>query len=498
MPTQADLEQLGENLKSREWRLRNLYWIQNERGERVLFQPNWAQVRLLDDLRLRNVVLKVRQIGATTGFCVLWLDTILWNRNTRIGLIAHTKEDAKIIFRDKVKYPYESLPAEIRAYAKADKCDAGELLLNNGSGIRVGVSFRSGTVQILHVTELGYICQYNPQRALEIKTGAFQAVKDGMIVVEATARGRSGDFFNLCQEAQKRPEAPGALDWKFSFLPWFHEPTYAVDEQPFAEAGTESEYLNKVEVESGQKLSKAQRQWWCRKRRDLGDDVFAEFPSTPEEAFRQNTEGAYYGKRMLEAWQSGRVTTVPVDPSLLVETWWDLGMRDQNAIWFVQRNGYEIRLVDYYENSGEGLPHYAAYLDTWREKHKVRFGRHVGPHDLRVRDYGTGVSRLDAAAKLGITFDICPDIALIDGIEAVRSAIPRCVFDEEHCGQGIHALEHYRKEWDEALGVFKSQPLHDWAEHGASAFRMGIVGGSKVQLVPRRSAAREVKVVRWK
>ena len=311
----AALAVLGEKLLDRNWRLSNLYYVTDKSGQRVRFVPNWAQLRLFDSLAHRNVDLKVRQLGVTTGYCILWLDACLFNRNLRVGIVAHTKDDAMIIFRDKIQFAYDNLPPEIRAAIFARKRDAHELLLNNGSSIRVGVTFRSGTVQVLHVTEYGYICQRQPQRADEIKTGAFQAVPaDGIIVVESTAKGRAGHFYELCQGAQK------GNDWRFRFLPWYCEPTYALSPERAIEYKHETEYLDKLEGLIGQELTAAQRQWWCGKHRELGGDIFAEYPSTAEEAFKASTEGAYYGSQMLEAWQEKRVTAVPVDRALLVDT----------------------------------------------------------------------------------------------------------------------------------------------------------------------------------
>jgi len=229
--------------------------------------------------------------------------------------VAHTKDDAMIIFRDKIQFAYDNLPEQIRTAIFARKRDAHEILLNKGSSIRVGVTFRSGAVQVLHVTEYGYICQRQPQRADEIKTGAFQAVPaDGIVVVESTAKGWAGHFYELCQGAQK------GNDWRFRFLPWYLEPSYALSPERAIEYKHETEHLDKLEGVIGQELTAGQRQSWCGKHRELDSDIFAEYPSTAEEAFRVSTEGAYYGSQMLEAWQEKRITAVPVDRALLVDT----------------------------------------------------------------------------------------------------------------------------------------------------------------------------------
>lgn len=136
-------------------------------------------------------------------------------------------------------------------------------------------------------------------------------------------------------------------------------------------------------------------------------------------------------------------------------------------------------------------------LDEWRRRHGVVFGRHVAPHDIKVRELSTGKSRLEVAAGLGIAFEVAPMLPVLDGIEAVRAALPRCVFDEERCAEGIRGLEHYRKEWNDALGVYRNQPLHDFASHPADAFRTGITCEGTSGVVSR-VAARAVLKERWR
>lgn len=178
--------------------------------------------------------------------------------------------------------------------------------------------------------------------------------------------------------------------------------------------------------------------------------------------------GAYYTSQLAAARKDGRVTRVPYDPALPVDTDWDLGVGDSTAIWFSQslRSG-EVRLIDYYENSGEGIPHYAGVL---KDRGYV-YGQHWAPHDIRVRELGTGKSRLETAGNHGIAFEVVRDIGVADGIDAARLLLPRCWFDEEKCRAGLEALTFYRKRYNERLQEFGDKPLHDWASHGADAFR---------------------------
>ena len=188
-------------------------------------------------------------------------------------------------------------------------------------------------------------------------------------------------------------------------------------------------------------------------------------------SFDAAIEGAYYGEALATARREGRIGRVPWEPQVPVETWWDLGIGDATAIWFVQRVAKEVRFIDYLEESGEGLAFYAKALG---EKPYV-YGRHLAPHDIEVRELGTGKSRKEVARGLGIRFETAPKLPIEDGIEAVRNLLPTAWFDDEKCARGIDALTMYRKEFDDKAGAFKDRPLHDWSSHGADAMRTGAV-----------------------
>jgi phage terminase large subunit len=192
-------------------------------------------------------------------------------------------------------------------------------------------------------------------------------------------------------------------------------------------------------------------------------------------SFKSPVIGSYYGDAMSRAEREGRITTVPINETVPVDTWWDLGIDDSMTIWFVQQVGQEIHLVDYYENSGEGLAHYAMKM----QEKKLLYGRHFGPHDIAVRELGTGKSRLEVAKSLGIKFEVGPRLEIDDGINAARSIFNQCWFDKDKCSRGINALKNYHKEWDEKNKVFRTTPKHDWSSHGADGFRTGAVGYKK-------------------
>lgn len=185
--------------------------------------------------------------------------------------------------------------------------------------------------------------------------------------------------------------------------------------------------------------------------------------------------GSYYGAAVMKAEEEGRITRVPYDQSLPVNTAWDLGIDDSMTIWFFQVAGMEFHFIDYYENTGEGLPHYAKTL----QDRKYVYGKHYAPHDIKVRELGSGKSRWEIARKLGMKMEVTPKLRIDDGINAGRTVFSRCWFDKNKCSRGIQALKNYKKEWDEKNKVFRKMPLHNWASHGADGFRTFAVGFKK-------------------
>jgi hypothetical protein len=204
------------------------------------------------------------------------------------------------------------------------------------------------------------------------------------------------------------------------------------------------------------------------KRMMTEDEYAQEF----ECSFEASVRGAVYAKELAQARAQNRVTRVPYDPILPVHTAWDLGVGDATAIWFAQLHGAERRIVDYYEASGEGLQHYAAVLD----KKGFKYGRHMAPPDIEVRELGSGRSRKEIAAELGIKFEVVKGLRLDDGINAARMLLPTCYFDADKCKAGLEALQNYRWDFNQRLDEFKSSPVHDWASHGADAFRYLALG----------------------
>lgn len=186
-------------------------------------------------------------------------------------------------------------------------------------------------------------------------------------------------------------------------------------------------------------------------------------------SFTLGIEGAYYAKYIQDARDTERITNVPWNKQSRVYTVWDIGYGDSTAIIFYQFAGQEIHVIDYYENHGEGLPHYAK---TLVDKPYI-YADHFAPHDIDSHQFSSGLSAKEVGADLGIRFITLPTLKLRieDGIEALRGLFPRIWIDEKKCKKLIMALENYRKEFDTKHSVYKTRPVHDWASHGSDAAR---------------------------
>ena len=408
------------------------------------------------------------------------LDACLFNSNIRAGTIAHRLEDARVIFRDKIRLPYSLLPVALRVARQVIKDSADELVFSNNSSIRVSTSMRSGTLQYLHISEYGQLCARYPERAREVRTGALNTVQVGQVVfIESTADGQEGHFYDLCEAAQakQRMGTPlTLLDFKFNFFPWWKAPEYTLPPDGVVIGEDFKRYFTKLRESHGIELSAAQRAWYCKKAETQLDDMKREYPSTPEEAFEASVEGAYYSAQMARAELEQRIGPFDAEPGYRVHTAWDIGIGDDTAIWWFQILPGRVRMIGYYANSGEGLQHYLDVLERKAIENLWTYGVHYMPHDIQAREWTAGRTRIEMMAKdvykrrLGDVRKV-PLHKIEDGINATRQLLGICEFDAGPTAEGVRCLKGYRKDWNEELGVWRDRPRHDQYSHGADAFR---------------------------
>ena len=498
------LDELVDAMTFKWFRLNTLYHIKDKSGQKVLLKPNEEQEQFYIEQHCRDIILKARQLGFTTFKMISDLDDCLFNQNFSAGCICHNLESAKDVYRNKIRFAYQSITPEQREViammgyelpaAVSDK-DNG-YVFSNGSSIKVSTGYRGGTLQSLHISEFGSICKKFPDKAKEIVTGAFEAVAAGNVVtIESTAEGREGYFHDYCIEAermQKLNKELNVLDFKFHFFPWHSREEYAIKGEITPSL---VKYFDDLEFKHEVALSDEQKAWYSSKMKSLGDDMKREYPSTPKEAFEVSIEGAYYANQFSQVYKDGRICK-GFGNEADVYTAWDIGVGDSTCIWFYQKVGNEIHLIDYYENSGEGLEHYARVL----KRKPYQYARHYAPHDIDNRDFsGKGKTRKEMAREgfdidgqhYSLNFVKVAKLSIEDGINYARKMLERCVFDQDTCERGIQCLEAYRKQWNDKLGCYRDQPLHDWASDGADAFRyLAVVeeGSRKVGRINMRAS----------
>jgi len=252
-------------------------------------------------------------------------------------------------------------------------------------------------------------------------------VNGGWALFNFTPRGKNWAY-DLCKMASGNP------DWYVSSLNI--DDTHVLDEEDMD-----------AERREGMSEELIQQEYYC--------------------SFNRGIEGTYYGRLMDMARIEGRICNVPYEQFAKVHVAFDLGMNDSTCLWLWQVCGNEIHVIDYYESSGEPLSHYV----TWLNKKSYIYGDFWLPHDAKIRELGTGVSRLEVLYKLGIKARIVPSIGLMEGIDVARRVLAKCWFHEKRTKKGVECLEQYHKEYNEKTECYANRPVHDKWSHGSDAFR---------------------------
>lgn len=448
------------------------------------FRPNRAQRRFLAHAHGRDIILKARQMGFSTLIEILALDYALFNEDRNVVVIAHTQPDAEELFRDKIKYAYDRLPAMMRMVMPLDKETQSQLIFaHNNSQIRVTTSARGGTVHFLHVSEMGKIAARFPEKAREITTGSLQAVpSDGFVFIESTAEGQAGVFYEMAKRAEAKHQQGKTLtpaDYKFHFYAWWMDPSYRMDPQHVRISPKDHEYFDKIEGIMDVAIDLDQRAWYVNKR----DEEFAaepnlmwrEYPSTPDECWQSGTEGKYLVHVLAKARRENRIGLFPHRPSLPVNGFWDIGASDDTVVWLHQTVNSMDHFINYREGAGEG---FIAFIH-WIESLDVTPGTMYLPHDaanqkLQVEDTRSLLSQL-REVKPSWDWQIVPRVATIQhGIDLMRNDFATYCFNEETTKEGIAHLENYSREWNTRLQTWTNVPRH--CEHSHAC----LVAGTKI------------------
>ena len=392
----------------------------------IPYEPRPLQEKIHNELKRFNVICCHRRFGKTVFAINHLIMTACEIPNARLAYIAPTYRQGKAVAYDYLKEYTEPL---MKLGGKRHETEL-KVDLWNGSRIQI---FGSDNPDALRGLGFDGVCMdefalMSPRVWTEVVRPAVSD-KLGYVIFIGTPMGHN-QFWDVYDLAKRR-----GGDWYAQLY-----------------RASETEIISLEELEEA-KLTMP------------SDQYEQEF----ECSFQAAVSGAYYGKQIQKAERENRICSIDIDSNVDIETWWDLGIGDSTSIWFAQRIGEEIRLIDYYETNGESLAHYAGVL---RDK-GYNYSRHIAPHDITTRELGTGKSRLEVAYELGLDFEVCPRLEVDHGIEAVRNTLDRCWFDKNRCKYGIDCLRQYRKQFDDKMQTFKNKPLHDWASHGSDAFRYG-------------------------
>lgn len=463
-------------------------------GETIVpFVPNRAQRRFLRRMWHRNVILKARQLGFTTLISILWLDHALFNANQLCVQVAQTREDAEAIFRGKVMLAYNNLPAALKEAKPAVRETTKQLELANGSVVRVATSARGGTPHRLHVSEMGKIGAKFPDKSREIVSGSFPAVPlDGVIVVESTAEGQTGDFKTLVDDARSLAEQRTPLNpkqFRFHFEPWWAEAGYRLSPEHAARVvitRKEHDYFDKLEQVIGRDLDLGQRAWWvttftseCLSDIEL---MWREYPSTPDEAFQVSTEGTYYAHQLQVARENGRIGAYPYLDGFPVNTFWDIGASDGVAIWLHQHVQGLDRFFDFVEEWDKPYSHFITELQKRGMERGITWGIHHLPHDAdhkrqQAEKVTSPKEELISLKGIGGEWIVVPRVEMhIHGIQLVRKKFSGYAFDQAGCKEGLVHLAAYRKRWNRSTGTWSDEPFKDKHTEAPDALRQHAQG----------------------
>lgn len=469
-------ELVKEKLSDREWRIDNLYYIKDKEGNTVKFVRNESQRQFWTQMWFLNLILKDRQRGFSTMIAMFILDYCLFNSGTEAGIIDITLSDAKKKLA-KILFAYELLPQSLRNKISLKTENKETLTWSNGSSVSVGTSHRGGTLQILHISEMGKIAVRFPDRAREIRTGALNTIKPGNLIFnESTAEGNAGEFYDDCQTARNREESKDKLtelDYKFHFFAWWMGSENEMDPDGVFIPPEIDAYCDKLEKEIGVEINSRKRAWYAKKDAQQKDDMKREFPGTPDEAFEAAIEGVYLSKALKHIREHQQLCDLPLDKQYPLNTGWDYGLSDHMTIWIHQRVGFVDRLVGYISGTDDDVIYYWSELQ--RLYSSFTWGYHFLPHDFGHKRGGTAK---DAASPPRTLQEILVEAGMSDSyiipvidnkgtaINEVKIWLPSAYIDPKRCAEGLKCLMNFRREWDDTNGCWKERPRHDWAMHG--------------------------------
>lgn len=499
-------ELVTRNRDNKEFRLTSwlVYKIKLKSWKIIPYKPNRYQRRLQTTQHYRNIILKARQLGFSTDIDVQALDFALTHNWVNVGIIAHNREGAEEIFRDKVVPAYENLPKNIKDQDKYQLVtdSSRALSFKNWSRISVSTWFRWWTLQFLHISEFWKICAKYPEKAREIVTGAIEALAiDWYLFIESTAEGNEWKFYDFFTEAWNdmllKRELTN-LDLKpYFFARWENENNVLPEESQVLITMEDINYFKSIQEKCHMILSLWQKKWYVKKKMTLKDDMWREHPSFWEEAFDLAVEWAYFERELALMRRQQRIWEFPWNPNKPVYCARDLGWFwgwDEMADIFYQKNWERIDIIDYEEATWYSIEEFQLEFVTpkW-----YRITEDWFPHDAK-RTESNGKTVANNAKSIGIPVKQLEIWWVRDWINECKRMFYRIRINEKTCTKFIKVLSNYRRERDKKLWRFMDKPLHNWASHGADAFRYMIMSFKEEVQWPKEKRTKTVwNVDKW-
>jgi len=491
-PPKDDADYFNNYFPSRLFRMcSGLYNIEDKQGNKVGFEFNWAQHMVYSHYlsHPRLIILKSRQQGISTMWLMMFIDSAITTSNMSYGLMSQGKKESQTLFT-RITTALKGLPSGVVELLGVNvvKNNSEQISFSNESFMYIATSFRSGTLQGLHISEMGKISAKYPEKARETKAGSMQAIGQGLpVIVESTAEGRKNEFYSMWYTAVGYKGALTTFDFKPVFLSWVNDPDCSIDVEQVATLEAQ-EYFVKLEFELTNRTGKQfrltpnQKWWWIAKKREIDSDDKAgdmsqEYPAYADEAFESVRDGSYYARHYrTHVKDAGREVSDLYDKKLPVYAACDLGKNDMWVTIFFQLHNnldgdLEYRIIGEYHNFGEDIEHYVKA--SMEEKFVVSCW--YLPHDASVSDLSVKKTRAGMFRKyvkkgtkvrvLKVTNSRNNDISM------VREAMKYMWFDAENANYITEACYNYSKKWDAINGTWSDSHLHDEWSNPADALR---------------------------
>ena len=499
-----DTETLHRLAKHKLWRLNYIYNVVDKDANTVPFIMKVPQFKVYLSLLIhkRIINLKSRQHGISTLWLIVFVDDCIWYPNVESGMISFDNSSRQNLLKRGL-YTWETMESWAKQMTgiKLEKSDSKKhIMFSNRSMLKIDTKFRSQTLVNLHISELGKIAADSKEDTNEIISGACQAVsQNGVIVVESTAMGEN-KFAELyregVEEVRRGKELEDKSDGEYKhtydtemfypvFLSWLEDEdsrreVYVPDSPAFLKYKEELDNQGII-------LTPEQRNFWIIKHRTQGEDMFREYPTTAEEAFRVSQEGTIFAQQYRDYAHINEQLPEPNElynwhPLLPVYATFDLGLHDETFIIFLQIDGDKILIIQEKSFVNTGWNKINEYLNSYNADNKYRPESHPGykydylifPHDGNQRKQSEEIySPKQIMTKKGWTVKTSPSRSKKDEV-LIKEYMTKIYIHDQRTPKLNRSLLNYRKKYDKKHGIFKDEPEHDENSHAIDSLRYGL------------------------